>query len=211
MSELNGFHYLGARHESDSVPLLLLHGSSGHESDLIPLAESIAPDRPYNSIRGGLAWENGFAFFRRNADRTLDYDDLDYQTQRLCSFLAAALEKQLFKHNPVLFGFSNGAIAAASILLHKPQLASGAILARPLSPAPAASFPNMKGLPVLITAGEFDQRRAPADVRLVTSQFESSGAIVTTHLLPTGHELHRDEVGLIRNWIDTQFAAKAAL
>jgi phospholipase/carboxylesterase len=203
---LSGFHYLDARNVADSVPLLLLHGSSGHERDLVPLAETIAPDRPYISVRGGIEWERGFTFFRRNADRTLDYDDLDCQTRRLCNFLTAALDKQLFRQRPILLGFSNGAIAAASILLHEPQLASGAILVRRLSPAPTGAFRNLKGLPVLITAGAHDQRRSPADVKLMAAQLEKGRANVTTHVLPTGHALHHGEAELMRNWIDTVFA-----
>jgi phospholipase/carboxylesterase len=210
MPVLNGFWYTIAGKQTEAIPLLLMHGSGGNEKDLIPFAEKIAPERPLISIRGGVEWETGHAFFKRKADRTLDYDDLSYQTWHLCNFLSTAFEAGVLKAKPIFLGFSNGAIAAASILLQEPLSASGAILARPLSPSPERDFPTMRNLPVLITAGAHDTRRAPEDATLITSQFEKSGANVTTHVLPTGHDLHDDELGLIKSWIDGNFSATNA-
>lgn len=169
--------------------------------DLIPLADDIALQRSYMSLRGGVEWEDGFAFFRRNPDRSLDYSDLDQQTHLLCYFIAEVIERGILKQPPILLGFSNGAIMAASILRARPQLASGAILMRPLSPAPEASFPSMTGLPVLIMAGEHDRRREPGDGLLINRQFENCHADVSMQVLPTGHGLHQSEAGLIRDWL----------
>lgn len=152
MPALEDIWYTIAGKQTEAVPVLLMHGSGGNEKDLIPLAEKIAPARPLISLRGSVEWEAGHAFFKRGADRTLDYDDLDYQTRRLCRFLSAAFETDVLKTKPILLGFSNGAIAAASILLQDPSIASGAVLARPLSPSPERDFPAMTNLPILITA-----------------------------------------------------------
>jgi phospholipase/carboxylesterase len=205
MDELQGFLYIADRMELDAAPLLLLHGSSGTELDLIPLADEIAPFRPYFSLRGRVEWEDGFAFFKRNADRTLNYDDLAEQTRLLARFIKAALDSGLIKRKPILLGFSNGAIVASSVLFQQPQLVSGAILIRPLSPAPAANFSNLAACPILIAAGENDQRRSPGDARLIAAQLSDAGAAVTTKILPAGHGLHRDEPQIIRAWLDAGF------
>ncbi|CAN7361401.1 esterase [Phyllobacterium sp. LjRoot231] len=209
MQELNGFRYVNAGNQTGATPLLLMHGSGGNENDLILLSETIAQNRPYISMRGGVEWETGYAFFKRNADRSLDYVDLSYQTSRLCEFLASALETGVLKSKPILLGFSNGAITAASLLFHAPFLVAGAILVRPLSPAPDKDFPELASLRVFISAGEKDIRRSPGDVKLMSVQLERSGADVTTHVLPTGHGLHDDERKLIRNWIETKFPLAA--
>jgi phospholipase/carboxylesterase len=59
----------------------------------------------------------------------------------------------------------------------------------------------MPAKPILIHSGETDDRRAPEDARHVARQFESAGADVTTHNLPTGHDLHQTEPLLIRQWL----------
>ncbi|MBZ9602933.1 alpha/beta hydrolase [Phyllobacterium chamaecytisi] len=204
MHELNGFRYASAGDETSSTPLFLMHGSGGNENDLIPLSESIGQNRRCISIRGAVEWETGYAFFKRNNDRSLDYVDLGYQTYRLCEFLASALETGVLRSKPILLGFSNGAITAASILFHAPFLVAGATLIRPLSPAPDEAFPELAGLPVFISAGEEDTRRSPDDVKLMTAQLENCGADVTTHVLPTGHGLHDDEPKLIRDWLQAK-------
>lgn len=152
-----------------------------------------------------MEWEEGFAFFRRNPDRTLDYIDLFNETHHLADFLARALENGLLKRPPILLGFSNGAIMAASVLLHRPETVAGAILLRTLSPAPAADFPDLKSHRILILAGERDERRAPEDVVLMNSQIEKSGAGVTTRLFPTGHGLDEEEPDFIGNWLAENF------
>jgi phospholipase/carboxylesterase len=207
--ELNGFRYVNADNQTGAAaPLLLLHGSGGNENDLISLSESVGQNRGCLSIRGAVEWETGYAYFRRNDDRSLDYGDLTCQTSRLCEFLASALKMGVLKSKPVLLGFSNGAITAASILFHAPFLVAGAILIRPLSPAPEKDFPDLAGLPVFISAGEKDTRRAPDDVKLMTVQLEKCGADVTTHVLPTGHGLHDDERKLIRDGCRQSFPGR---
>lgn len=201
MPEWPEFYVITGRTEHFARPLLLLHGSGGDEASLVSLADAIAPQRPYMALRGAIEWEEGFAFFRRNPDRSLDHADLDRQTDRLCRFMAAAIERKLLAQPPVLLGFSNGAIMAASILQRQPELASAAILMRPLSPAPGADFPSMPALPILITSGEHDPRREPGDAELVEQQFANAGADVSAHVLPTGHDLHQDEAEIIRDWL----------
>lgn len=201
MPEWPDFHFIAGRAEHSSSPLLLLHGSGSDEAALIPLADAIAPQRPYMALRGAVEWEEGFAFFRRNPDRSLDQVDLDSQTDRLCRFITTAIERKLLAQPPVLLGFSNGAIMAASILQRRPGLASSAILMRPLSPAPDAEFPSMPALPILITSGENDQRREPGDAELVRQQFANAGADVSALVLPTDHGLHQDEADIIRDWL----------
>ncbi|SCB27943.1 alpha/beta hydrolase [Rhizobium lusitanum] len=201
MPEWPDFHFIAGRAEHSSSQLLLLHGSGSDEAALIPLADAIAPQRPYMAPRGAVEWEEGFAFFRRNPDRSLDHVDLDSQTDRLCRFITTAIERKLLAQPPVLLGFSNGAIMAASILQRRPGLASSAILMRPLSPAPDAEFPSMPALPILIISGENDQRREPGDAELVRQQFANAGADVSALVLPTDHGLHQDEADIIRDWL----------
>ncbi|MGY5804686.1 alpha/beta hydrolase [Rhizobium sp. LEGMi12c] len=201
MPEQPELHFVAGRTERASAPLLLLHGSGMNEAALVPLADSAAPQHPYIALRGAIGWEGGFAFFRRNPDRSLDHADLMSRTDELCDFIETALEQGTLKRTPVLVGFSNGAIMAASILLRRPRLAAAAILMRPLSPALDARFPSLAALPILIVSAEHDQRREPGDADILKNQFANAGADVSAHVLATGHDLHEDDIGIIRDWL----------
>ncbi len=201
MPEQPEFHFAFGRTEHSLPPLLLLHGSGMNETSLIPFADAVAPQRPYVALRGGIEWEGGFAFFRRNPDRSLDHADLDRQTEHLCHFIERAMERTLLARPPVLLGFSNGAIMAASLLRHTPRIVSAAILLRPLSPAPDADLPSLPGLPILIISGERDQRREPGDADFISRQLTKAGADVSAHRLPIGHDLHPDEPKIVRDWL----------
>ncbi|WP_313760629.1 hypothetical protein [Rhizobium sp.] len=83
MPDLEGFHYRATSSTDTRPPFLLLHGSNRDETELPPRAETAAPGWPYLSLRGPIPWESGYAFFRRNPDRTLDHADLALQTERL--------------------------------------------------------------------------------------------------------------------------------
>lgn len=204
MPELQGFHYTAISGDRHRPPLLLMHGSSMDETELLPLAAQAAPDHLVISLRGGIAWEGGYAFFRRNSDRTLDTADLAVRTEQVCSFIGAAIDTQLVSRPPVLVGFSNGAIMAASLLIHDPACALGAVLIRPLSPAADAALPPMAGKPILILAGEHDDRRHPEDAAKSAQQFQAAGAKVECHTSPAGHGLHESEPGIIRRWLETE-------
>jgi phospholipase/carboxylesterase len=201
MPHLEGFHYRATSSTDTRPPLLLLHGSNRDETELLPLVETAAPGWPYISLRGPIPWESGYAFFRRNPDRTLDKADLALQTERLRTFIQAAIETGLITCPPILFGFSNGAIIAASLLIRDPDTAAGAILIRPLSPDPDAIIPTMPAKPVLILSGDRDDRRSPEDAVTITRQFQAAGADVTSHSSPTDHNLHDDEPAIIGQWL----------
>ncbi|MDM9628170.1 esterase [Rhizobium sp. S152] len=205
MPELQGFHYLATPATDHRPPLLLLHGSSRDETEMPPLADTAAPGWPYLSLRGGVPWEGGYAFFRRNADRTLDRDDLALQTERLRDFISAAFETGIIPRPPILFGFSNGSIIAASLLIRDPACAAGAVLIRPLSPDVDALMPEMRDKPILILAGENDDRRAPEDAHHVAAQFRAAGADIASHTSPTGHDLHPREPAIIAAWLAQAF------
>jgi phospholipase/carboxylesterase len=205
MPEHQGLLYIRSVATGDRPPLLLLHGSSRDETELLSLANAAAPGWPYLSLRGGIAWDGGYAFFRRNPDRTLDHTDLALQTKRLHDFIATALEAGLISRPPILVGFSNGAIIAASLLIRDPACAAGAILIRPLSPDHDAIVPDIPAKPILVLAGEYDDRRAPEDAILVVAQFQSAGADVISHTSPTGHDLHDGEPAIIAGWLMQAF------
>lgn len=200
MTDVAGFHVeevgSGKGHHS---PVVLLHGSGQDETFLAALGRAVAPDRPLLCVRGRVPWEGGFAFFRRNPDRTLDTADMQQQCIAFCSLLAALHGR--FGRQPILLGFSNGAIMAAASILREPGLTAAAVLLRPLSPAARSDFPPLPGYPVLLVGGEADTRRYPTDLPELACQFRHAGARTDTYVLPAGHGPTKLDENVVRPWL----------
>ena len=207
MAEAAGFFFeqVGAA-SSQASPLVLLHGSGSSETFLVEFARRIAPDRVAFALRGQVPWEGGYAFFRRNPDRTLDQSDLAARCSEFCRFLSYLSEAG--HQRPLLVGYSNGAIMAAAAAVRAPELSTGAILVRPLSPYAESSFPPLQGYPVLLLSGAMDERRKPSNTPHLAEQFRLSGALVTAHLLQAGHGW--EETGLDHRLARTWLAGRAS-
>lgn len=201
-----GLHYLDHIGASAHLsPLVLLHGSGRREDDLSGFAIAIAPLRTTVALRGPLRFDDGFTFFQRNPDRSLDLHDLHRATDQMCAFLEECHGR--YPGKPVLVGYSNGAILAASVLARAPHLTSGAILLRPLSPVSGPIPVSLSGCPVLILSAAADERRNPDDGERLAVQLREAGASVTHHQLPGGHgwDAEGRDVLFARDWLDTHF------
>ncbi|MGW0249099.1 alpha/beta hydrolase [Nocardia goodfellowii] len=113
------------------TPLVLLHGSHGTETELIPMAGDVAPGSPALGIRGAVPMEDGYGFFRRFPDRRVDEADIAARVPVLADYIETSCAGYRLTEPPVAIGFSNGAIMAAAVLLTRPGLLAGAILLRP--------------------------------------------------------------------------------
>ncbi|MGZ7442592.1 alpha/beta hydrolase [Paenibacillus sp. TH7-28] len=188
-------------------PLLLLHGTGGTETDLLPLAEIISPASPVLSVRGNVL-ENGMPrFFRRLASGVFDEEDLVLRTRELNDFLDEAAEQYGFDRRAlVAVGYSNGANIAASLLFHYPQALSGAILHHPMVPRRGVELPDMTGLPVFIGAGRYDAMSPARETEELERLLSGAGADVHVHWEPYGHQLTPTEVDAAAAWFRQNFS-----
>ncbi|MFC7735686.1 alpha/beta hydrolase [Roseomonas sp. GCM10028921] len=181
-------------------PLLLLHGTGGDESDLIPLGRLVAPGAALLSPRGAVL-ENGMPrFFRRLAEGVFDEEDLRRRTDELADFVRDA-RARLGLAGPVALGFSNGANIAASLLLRHPGLLRGAALLRAMMPFREPPVARLEGTKVLLLSGTSDPIVSAASSAALTRLLQDSGAAVTQHALPLGHGLSGMDVALTRDWL----------
>lgn len=187
-----------------STPLVLLHGSDGTESELVPLADEVAPGAAKLGIRGTVATDGGYAFFHRFPDRRVDEADIAARIPVLAEFIETSCAAENLTERPIAIGFSNGAIMAAALLLTHPGLLAGAILFRPLSPF-AHDLPYRLGrTPVLIVDGAKDSRRSSGDGLRLSERLDRAGALVTHHVLPIGHSITVEDRAIAREWLRAQ-------
>lgn len=181
--------------------LLLLHGTGGTETDLLPLAEKIDAESNVLSVRGNVL-ENGMPrFFRRLAEGIFDMEDLIFRTNELNEFLdEAAVKYEFDRHNILAIGYSNGANVAASLMFHYQDALAGAILHHPMVPRRGIDLPDLSSKHVFIAAGTNDPICPAQESEDLKALLEQAGASVKLHWENRGHQLTFDEVEAAGKW-----------
>lgn len=185
-------------------PLVLLHGSHGSESDLIPVADEIAPEASKLSIRGTVSMDEGYAFFHRLPDGRVDPGDIIARMPMLADFIGTVCADHNLTRRPIAIGFSNGAIMGAALLMTYPGLLAGAILFRPLAPFTHDLADRVDDIPVLIVDGAHDNRRSPRDGLQLAEQLHRAGARVAHQVLSVGHAITAEDKIVAREWLLAQ-------
>lgn len=200
MTDLSFIHRFEPGSAPGRPPILLLHGTGGDETDLLPLGRTVAPGSALLSPRGKVLENGAPRFFRRLAEGVFDEADLRRRAGELAGFVAEARAAYGLEA-PIALGFSNGAnIAAATLLLH-PEALTGAVLIRamvPLAEPPAASLVNK---PVLLLSGAVDPIVPEENAARLAAQLSSAGADVEHRTLPVGHGLSQADLTLAARWL----------
>ncbi|MGN7396486.1 alpha/beta hydrolase [Peribacillus frigoritolerans] len=186
--------------------LLLLHGTGGTETDLLPLSEMVSPGSSVLSVRGNVL-ENGMPrFFRRLAEGVFDEEDLIFRTKELYEFLESASGKYDFDRDRVVaLGYSNGANIAASLLFHYEGALQGAILHHPMVPRRGIALPPLSDIPVFIAAGKNDPICPAEETEELNQLLQQAGATVEVQWENYGHQLTRSEVDAAGSWFQKNF------
>lgn len=183
--------------------LLLLHGTGGNESDLIPLGRELDPKAALLSPRGKVL-ENGMPrFFRRLAEGVFDLEDLKYRSNELADFVSAAAQHYGFATDQlVVVGYSNGANIAASILLLRPEIMHRAILFRAMVPLIPETLADLSSVRVWIGAGDQDPIVPASETKGLVELLRRAGADVTIRFAHAGHGLTNDDLEAARDWLE---------
>ncbi|MBX6762607.1 MAG: alpha/beta hydrolase [Rubrobacteraceae bacterium] len=193
--------FIGGRGHS-GVTLLLLHGTGGDESDLIPLGRELAPGASLLSVRGKVL-ENGLPrFFRRLAEGVFDQEDLRLRTRELAVFVGEASREYGFDPSRVVaVGYSNGANVAASVMLRCPQTLRAAVLLRAMVPFEPRELPDLSGRSVFLSAGRFDPMIPRESASRLAEILRAAGAEVELRWQEAGHGLTRAEIEEAGVWL----------
>lgn len=176
-----------------SPPVLLLHGTGGDETDLLPLGREIAPGAALISPRGNVLEGGMPRFFRRYREGVFDEADVRRRAKELAHFVAEA-RRAYGVGAPAALGYSNGANIAAALLLLHPDVLIGAILLRAMAPLADPPKPDLSGVPVLILSGSNDPIVPPASAERLAQALAAAGARVEREILPASHGLTQADV-----------------
>lgn len=188
----------------DSPTLLLLHGTGGNEDDLLPLGREISPGSALLSPRGKVL-EGGAMprFFRRLAEGVFDLEDLKFRTEELSDFVGWASKEYGFDSDTVVaVGYSNGANIAASMLLLRPRVLSGAILFRAMVPLVPDKLPNLSGKQIFLSEGMFDPIVEKSQATGLEGLLRRCGANVKMNWEEAEHSLLREEISKAKRFLE---------
>ena len=191
------------RKDQNSLTLLLLHGTGGDETDLIPIARMLEITNASILSPRGKVIENGMPrYFRRLSEGIFDIEDLKFRTNELAEFVQNASKTYALNLNRIVaIGYSNGANIAASVLLLRPEILSNAILFRPMIPLVPNTLPNLSSKRVLISAGLHDPIVASYQTKDLFDLLEKVGAKVSIQWQNSGHELTQRDIVAARKWL----------
>lgn len=194
-------HIFQKGNDTSRPTLLLLHGTGGDESDLLPLAERIDADASVLSVRGNVS-ENGMPrFFRRLEEGVFDQEDLIFRTKELNEFLDWASEEYNFdRANIMAIGYSNGANIAASLLFHYRDALMGAMLHHAMVPRKDVGLPDLSGKDVFIAAGKNDPICPPDESQALYDLLANAEANVVLHWENGSHQLTLQEINAAKEW-----------
>ncbi len=192
-----------------AAPLLLLHGTGGDESSLMPLGRIIAPDAPLLGVRGTVMEGSITRWFRRYGEGRLDLDDAARRADELAAFVEIAIVKLRLAAMPIAVGYSNGANMSSALLMRKPEMLQAAILMRAMDTIAPAPGLSLDGKPILFLNGAQDPL-GPAQSRAVmVAKMRAAGADITEQITGAGHDIGLNDARAAREWLSQRPAQVA--
>lgn len=200
MRDLPFIHRIHTPEDADGSTLVLLHGTGGSETDLMPLANRIAPRATLLGVRGRSTEEGVARFFRRLSMASFDQDDIRSEAAAFAAFWDGTLQAyDLDPERLTVLGYSNGANFAGAVMALHPGLIRRAILLRPmavLDPQPAA---DLSGVSVLTLQGAHDPYGAYAPA--LNTWLSAGGADLDAQVVAAGHEIGPDDLARAQAWL----------
>lgn len=200
MRDLPFEHRLRQPEAPDGSTVLLLHGTGGNESDLMPLGNRIAPGATLLGLRGRSTEEGIARFFRRNSMTTFDQEDIRSEAEAFAGFWQGAQSAyDLDPDRTTVLGYSNGANFAAAVMALHPGLIRRAVLIRPMAVLEDLPQVDLSGVKVLTLTGARDPygQYAPR----LNDWLRDSGADLDAQIVQGGHELGAADLTLAADWM----------
>lgn len=210
MRNLHFVHRFHHPADPDGSVIVLMHGTGGNESDLMPLAHRINPRATLLGVRGRSTEEGSIRWFRRFDLMHYDQADIRAEAEAFVAFLEDAVRAYGLDSGKItVLGYSNGANLAGAILQLYPQAIRQAVLLRGiqvLDPPPAPASGALGESQILMLSGTRDPygRLAPA----LEAALNGAGAQLETRMLETGHNLSQEDLDLARDWMARDLLAQ---
>lgn len=193
-------HRLHAPENPDGRTFILLHGTGGNETDLMPLASRIAPRATLLGMRGRASEEGISRWFRRFTATSFDQADIRAEAEAFAAFVEGAVAAYgIDPARTTFLGFSNGANFIGALLALYPHIVSRAILLRPMQVLDELPKTDLAGKRILSLTGASDPYAFGAPP--LEKWLRESGVTLDAHTIRAGHELTPEDLKFATDWV----------
>lgn len=184
----------------DGSVFVLLHGSGGNETTLMPLLHKVAPRATLLGVRGR-ATEEGFPrWYKRITPFSFDQQDIKNEAEAFAAFIDGAVKSYGLDPKKIVYvGYSNGANLLSSLLYLHPSLIHRAVLLRSMPVLTTYPHADLKGTDLLVISGKTDAYGRYANA--LEERLKAAGAAVDSDVIPGGHDLGELDVPIIQKWL----------
>ncbi|WP_332303323.1 VOC family protein [Rhizobium sp. GR12] len=184
----------------DGSTIILLHGSGGSETSLMPLAHRAAPGATLLGVRGRSTEDDVARWFRRFPDFSFDQKDIVSEAEAFSAFVDSAIRSYGLDRSKLRFiGHSNGANFYAAFTALHPEFAGDALLYRPMPVLDTWPDTDLTGRNFLLVAGQRDKYLDRADD--LRSRLAEGGAEAQMETVEDGHDLGLADIEAARRWL----------
>lgn len=200
--ELPFVHRFHTPDAPDGGHIVLLHGSGGTETSLMPLAARTAPHATLLGVRGRATEEGAARWFRRLPQMRFDQADIRSEAEAFEAFCEGAAAAYGVKaSNTVHMGYSNGANFLAAFMRLHPGWVRKAVLIRPMDVLEESPEADLTGVEVLMVVGAED--RLTRQPQALCDTLSAAGATVTVETVAAGHFLTEADDPVVQSWLET--------
>ena len=195
--DLPFIHRVHRPENPDGTAVVLLHGTGGNETSLLPFGARLAPEAVLLSPRGRSTDEGYPRFFRRLTAVTFDQKDIVQEAEAFAAFMEGANAAYGLDPDKTLFvGYSNGANMIGAIMLLHPGLIRNAVLLRGMNVLETVPQADLAGANVLMVTGRTDPYGRYAGE--LEAALKAAGATVESELLSVGHDIGTADLELAK-------------
>jgi predicted esterase len=181
--------------------LVLLHGSGGDETTLLPFGSRVSRQAFLMGVAGRVTQEGTKRWYQRVTPTAFDQNDIRAEASAFADFLEAAQRaKTLDLDHTVFVGYSNGANLLAALSLLHPGLVRRAVLLRPMPVLEDVPSVDLTRSRFLVVIGEADETYAPFGPRL-EKLLRDHGARVDARVVKAGHLLGEEDIKVVADWL----------
>lgn len=182
--------------------LFLLHGTGGDEKDLLSLVQGLSLQYNFVGLRGNVTEDGMNRFFVRFADGSFDQESIKTEVEKLHFFVMGWSDDHADSCEEIAFaGYSNGANMILALALSHSDLVGKAVLFHGKLPLVPAENLKLGGSEFLVTYGEADRMIEPGESLKMIETLKDMGAKVMVYSHEGGHEIVRDEVTAMEQFL----------